>query len=441
MHQSTVMDGSAAGAVPRGARRNAAIGLITLSLFTGTAARYVLSPMQELVSADLGLGNHQIALLQGMALALPILLISIPLGRLVDRTNRTRLMIVLALICAAGSVLCALAQDFATAFIARMLVAGSVVAAQPASLSLVADLCEPSQRGRMITLTSLGQVAGSTVAYILAGMLLPWIPTVLPAGSALAGLAPWRLVLLMFAAVVLATAAALLCMREPVRREASADSSGDLRVTLRALWAYRRFLLPLVGGLVAVAMADAAAAIWAVPVLTRHFHQTPADFGVWMGLLNLGSGVVGAVLGGLSADFGQRRRGRGGVLLGAVVATVLSVPTALFPLMPDVAWFGVSLALLLTCGGCANIAATAAIMVVLPNQLRGICVSLVVAAGGMAAFGIAPLLVSIAAQLFGRDGDILVPLSCVGIITSILASAGFLRAMQVAGKANQQETI
>jgi hypothetical protein len=85
MQQSTALDGIAA--VPHGARRNAAIGLITLSLFTGTAARYALSPMQELVSADLGLGNHQIALLQGMALALPVALISIPLGRLAGATR------------------------------------------------------------------------------------------------------------------------------------------------------------------------------------------------------------------------------------------------------------------------------------------------------------------------------------------------------------------
>lgn len=438
MHQSTVLGGGCA--VPRGARRSAAIGLITLSLFTGTAARYVLSPMQELVSADLGLGNHQIALLQGMALALPILLVSIPLGRLVDRTRRTRLMIALALACAAGSVLCALAQNFATAFVARMLVAGSVVAAQPAALSLVADLCEPSQRGRMITLTSLGQVAGSTVAYILAGMLLPWIPTVMPSSGALAGLAPWRVVLLMFAAVVLATAAAMLCMREPQRREAGADSGGSLPVALRALWAYRRFLLPLIGGLVAVGMADAAAAIWAGPVLTRTFHQTPADFGVWMGLLNLGSGVVGAVLGGFGADIGQRRKGRAGVLIGAVVATVLSVPTALFPVMPDVAGFGVLLALLLTCGNCANIAATSAIMVVLPNELRGICLSLVIAAGGMAAYGIAPLLVSLAAQVFAHGADINVPLAAVGLITSICAAAAFVRAMQVAGNIHSQDS-
>lgn len=135
MTDSLAVPAPAAGAIataPRGSLRNAAIGLIALAVLTGTAARYVLSPMQELVRADLGLGlgDNQVALLQGMAIALPIVLISIPHGRLVDRTNRTRLLIMLALVCAAGSVLTALAHDFATAIVARMLVGAAVVAAQ-----------------------------------------------------------------------------------------------------------------------------------------------------------------------------------------------------------------------------------------------------------------------------------------------------------------------
>jgi MFS family permease len=423
---------ASAAAVPRGASRNAAIGLITLAVFTGTAARYVLSPMQELVGADLHLGDNQMALLQGMAIALPTALMSIPLGRLVDRTNRARLLVILALLCAAGSVLTALAHDFTIAFAARMLLCAAVVAAQPAALSLVADLTEPSERGRMITLTSLGQALGGTAAYILAGKLLAWLPGVIPADSALSAMAPWRLVQLMFAAAVLLATAALLFMREPVRREGGIGQSATLGEALRAMWGYRQFLLPLVGGMVTVGMADAAAGIWAVPVLTRTFHQAPADFGTWMGLLNLGSGMLGAVLGGVAADMGQRTRGHAGALLGAVLGAALSIPAALFPVMPDVTWFAVLLAVLLTAGACVNIAATSAIMVILPNQLRGICMSLVVAVIGLTAFGIAPLLVSLSAQAFAQGADLAVPLTWVGGITSVLATAAFVRAMRSA---------
>ena len=402
--------------------RHAALALITLALFTGTAARYALSPVQELARAELGLSDPQVALLQGLALALPAVLVSIPVGRLVDRARRNRLMAVLAAVCGAGSVLSALAQDFALLFAGRLLVGTAVVAAQPAALSLVADLTEPATRGRAIMATSLGQALGTAAAYWGAGWLLPGL-------EHLGALAPWRWLQLVFGAAVLATAVALLALREPPRREAGESFGGRLATALRGLWSYRRFLLPLVGGMVTVGMADAAAAIWAVPVLTRRHGLSPADFGSWMGAVNFGANLAGALLGGLAADLGQRGAGRSGVLRGAVLGAALSVPAALFPIMPSVAGFALLLALLLTAGGAVNIAATSALMVVLPNELRGIGMSLLIAVIGMAAFGLAPLLVSLTAPLLAH-ADIAVALAGVGVVTSLLATAAFVRAMR-----------
>jgi hypothetical protein len=57
-------------APPRVAVRHASIALITLAVLSGQAARYALSPMQELVKADLGLDDNHVALLQGMSIAL-----------------------------------------------------------------------------------------------------------------------------------------------------------------------------------------------------------------------------------------------------------------------------------------------------------------------------------------------------------------------------------
>jgi MFS family permease len=107
--------------------------------------------------------------------------------------------------------------------------------------------------------------------------------------------------------------------------------------------------------------------------------------------------------------------------------------------MPDVTWFAVLLAVLLASGACVNIAATSAIMVIVPNQLRGVCMSLVVAVIGMSAFGIAPLLVSLSAQAFAGGADLAVPLSWVGVVTSILATFAFLRAMRSARNINPTE--
>jgi MFS family permease len=417
---------------PRAAVRNASVGLIVLAVFTGSVARYLLAPMQELVRADLRLDDNHVALLQGMSIALPTALMSIPLGRLVDRANRTRLLIALAVLCAAGTWLTAFAQGFAPAFVARMLVAAAVIGAQPTSLSLVADLAPASARGRMITLVSIGQALGGSLAYALAAPLMHWLPLAMASSSTLAHMAPWRLAQLAIGVAVLVATLPLLSMREPARTESGAAQGGSLREALRELASYRRFLLPLTGGMMTVGMADAAAAIWAVPVLTRGFHQRPEDFGAWMGLLSFVANVLGALLGGLMADWGQRKRGRAGALLGAAIGAALSVPAAFYPLMPGVTSFAWAMGLFLTCGAWVSIAAISSVMVILPNELRGTFSALLVAAIGMTAYGVAPLLVSFGAHLVGRNGDIAVSLTVVGVATSVLGTLSFVAAMRAA---------
>ncbi|MFL6697214.1 MAG: MFS transporter [Vitreoscilla sp.] len=426
------MTASASTAAPRAGLRHAAILLVTLAVLSGSAARYVLSPMQELVKADLGLDDNHVALLQGMAIALPTTLMSIPLGRLVDRTNRAGLLVVLALACALGSVMMAFAPGFAAAFVARMLVGAAVIAAQPTALSLVADLTEASERGRMITLVSVGQALGGSLGYAMAGPLLKWLPAGLASVGVVSSMAPWRLVLSAAAAVVLAATVPLLFLREPDRREVGAASNSSLRAALRELSSYRRFLLPLAGGMVTVGMADAAAAIWAVPVLTRNFHQKPEDFGAWLGLLNLVANILGAVLGGWMADWGQRRGGRAGALLGALMGAALAVPAAFYPVMPNVAMFAWAMGLFLTCGAWVSIAAISSVMVVLPNELRGTFVCVLVAAIGMTAYGIAPLLVSFGAHAGDGHADIALSLTVVGLATSVLGTLSFVAALRAA---------
>ncbi len=419
-------------AAPRTGMRHAAILLVTLAVLAGSAARYVLSPMQELVRADLGLDDNHVALLQGMSIALPTALLSIPLGRLVDRTHRARLLVLLAVACAAGSLLTAVASGFAAAFCARMLVGAAVIAAQPTALSLVADLTAPTERGRMITLVSVGQALGGSLGYAMAGPLLKWLPAGLAAAGVASSMAPWRLVLLAACAGVIASTVALLFLREPERREIGAASGASLRAALRELSSYRGFLLPLAGGMVTVGMADAAAAIWAVPVLTRGFHQKPEDFGAWLGLVNLVANFAGAVLGGWMADWGQRRGGRAGALLGALMGAALSIPAAFYPVMPDVTSFALAMGLFLTCGAWVSIAALSSVMVVLPNELRGTFIGVLVAAIGLTAYGIAPLLVSLGARAVDRHASIAVSLTAVGLASSVMGTLSFVAALRAA---------
>src|SRR3546814_4634469 len=99
-----------------------------------------------------------------------------------------------------------------------------------------------------------------------------------------------------------------LLLREPERREVEASPIAPFRIVAAELWSRRAFLGPLFAGQVAVVMADVAATVWVAPVLSRDFGLQPQQFAGWVGALMFGTGVAGAVLGGLSADMGQKSR-------------------------------------------------------------------------------------------------------------------------------------
>jgi len=411
-------------------RATVSTALVILSIFISTAARQVLSPLQELVKDDLGLSDNQVALLQGLALALPLILLSFPLGRLVDRWNRSRLLFGFALCCALGSFLTAFAQSYATIFATRMLVGLSFAGVFMTALSLISDLSSAGSRGRYVMLLYLGQVFGAAACFVLVGALVGWLPTVIPASWGLTALAPWRLVQIVFALAILGGALSILFVREPDGGEVGNAFQGDTRAALRELWGYRRVLLPLLIGMATINMADSASEIWAVPVLTRTFHQQPADFGTWMGLIALCAGIGCALAGGFLSDFGQRIAGRGGILIGAILGAAISIPAAFYPLMPNVQAFAVLLAIFLVAGSCNGTAGTAAVALLMPNELRGITTAIFGTISMLVAYGIAPLLVSLTAGGLGFGADIGVPLATIGCITSVIGTIAFLVAMR-----------
>jgi MFS family permease len=179
-----------------------------------------------------------------------------------------------------------------------------------------------------------------------------------------------------------------------------------------------------------VVMADAAAGIWVSPVLSRNFHLQPDQFAGWMGTLLFGSGVVGAIVGGLSADRGQKSGRRGGLLIGAIVAAAVGVPAALFPIMPSVPLFGVAVGLLVTCGAVTGVVTSVALTVLIPNELRGLCIGAFIAIAGLIGYGLAPTLVAAASGMLGGEAHLAQGLAIVGVVTSAISVVAFTMAMR-----------
>lgn len=414
--------------------------ILALIMATGFTAMGSFGVVQEGAKAELHLSDTALGLIQGLGAAIPLVVFSIPIGIMVDRAHRVRLIAAMAILWTLGTALTALAPNVPLLFIARMLTGIGTTGALTAALSLGADLCAAPQRGRALLIVNLGKSLGVAAAFGLSGWLYGrFVGAEMPAWLGTGQ--PWRsthLALALLSATLLVPIAAL---REPERRDVEAGPRAPFATLARELLARWRFLVPLFAGQVAVVMADVAAGVWIAPVLSRGFHQQPQEFGAWLGAVVFGAGLLGAVLGGLSADWGQRSGRQGGLLIGAVVAAGLGIPAALFPILPTVAGVGVALGVLIACGAVTGLVISVALTVYIPNELRGLCIGAFIAVAGLLGYGLAPPLVGWVSTLLGGESHLAMALALVGVVVSTISFATFIAAMRNAPRPVEHQPV
>lgn len=406
-------------------RHLGALTLLAVTIASGGALRILFSPLQELAKHEMGLSDLQLSLAQGLAASIPIAIFAIPIGRLVDRSNRVRLLLALAAVSGLGTLLTAVARNFEWLFVARMLAGLGAVCAIPVAISIAADLSSIERRGRAILLLSLGQAIGVALGFALGGWLVGAI-----AGSQgdWFGLSAWRAVHLVFGAGALMLVLLLLLLREPERHEMGNVIHPSLSRVFGELWSRRAYLAPLFVGQVSVVMADVAAGIWAAPVLTRDHGLRPEQFAGWIGLAVLVPGVAGSIVGGIAADYGLRSGHRGGALYGAIIACLISIPAAFFPLAASLEGFALALAVFLLCGAVTGLITATVIATIIPNELRGVCLSAFVVVSSVIGMGIAPTVVSLVSDALGGESHLASALAGTGVVISTASMLAFMLA-------------
>lgn len=402
--------------------------LVSLAMLVGFTMLQSFGIMAESAKREMGLSDTDLAIVQGVSAAIPLVLFSIPIGIWVDRWNRVAILIIMALGWTLGTVITAAAPSTGILFVGRMLTAIGTTGGLTAVLSLASDYCRPEQRGRAIVVPNIAKTAGVAAGFTISGVLLGAI-----AGQQLPNLfevSDWRGAQWFLAIGSAVFILPLLLLREPARHEVEAEPGAPIRVVLGELKARRAWIIPLFIGQTSVVMADAAAAIWVSPVLERSYDLQPADFAGWVGAIVLLTGIIGSIIGGVVADMGQSSKVRGGLMIGAIVAAALGVPTALFPIMPGVGSFAVAFFILTLAGNVTAMVASVALTVWLPNELRGLAIGAFIAVAGLIGFGIAPSLVTLVSGLMGGEGHLAPALATVGVAVSIVSVIGFWLAMK-----------
>jgi predicted MFS family arabinose efflux permease len=389
--------------------------LLTVAVTAAAYARTGVSPLQETMRAVLALSDNQMALLQGPAMSLPLVVAAIPLGLLIDRYSRVRLVFAFTVVDAVGSVLTGLASSFRFLLVGRCLVGFAALAINPVALSLLADFYPPAQRGRATMVIAIGQVGGMSAAFALGGALLA------AAGSAPNG---WRWTMLWLTVPLALVIFAMVAMREPPRTGLAIENP-SLRQAWAELWVYRATIAPVLVGAILAEIALGAPLIWAAPALSRSFGLAPDRIGAIMGMGLMVSGILGPIAGGTLADLCQRTGGSRRTMFGLSGLALVSTPAGLFAVMPGVASASVLLVMFLTIVSAMCVMGTTLFTVVIPNELRGVCMAAFAALCVVCAIGLAPLTVSVLSGAIGGPAMIGKALALVGVTTSVLAAATF----------------
>ncbi len=257
--------------------------------------RQILGILAPSIKADLHLTDTQLGALGGLAFALLYSTLAIPLAWLADRTSRSWVITVSLAVWSGFTALCGFAGSFWQLFWCRLGVGVGEAGGVAPSYALIADYFPAGQRGRALSIYSLGIPLGSAAGVMLGG----WIATAID----------WRTAFIVVgvAGIVIAPLFRLV-VREPARPAAAAGAEPIGRVF--AILAAKPSFWLLSFGAASSSMLGYGLAFWLPSLLARSFGLDLVGIGRFYGALLLIGGVAGVLLGGFVGDrLGARDRG------------------------------------------------------------------------------------------------------------------------------------
>jgi MFS family permease len=254
-----------------------------------------------------------------MAFTLIYAIVGVPLGRLADRTSRTRILSAGVALWSLLTAASGLTWDYTSMFVTRLGVGVGEASCAPAANSLVGDLFPPRQRARAISIFMLGLPIGIFLSNAISG----WLTSAVG----------WRSAFYVACIPGLLCAVAVLLIHEPARGSSerqNSPSSAAIARPQRPGSPYRIVLgTPTIVWIIvsgALHNFNMYATNSFLPGLIKLRHgMSDRNAGLIAGVVLGAVGVVGMLGGGWLADVVQRSRPNGRLLV-ASAAMFLSTP-------------------------------------------------------------------------------------------------------------------
>jgi ACDE family multidrug resistance protein len=155
-------------------RGRAVVAIAVAAVTIDTALLGLIAPLLPEIEQRTGASEGALGA-SFAAYAVPVVILSLPLGRLADSVGRRGLLIAGLLLAAAGSGVIAASESLGLLMLGRLIQGAGSAASWIAALALVSDLARPGQRGEAIGValaaTGAGSIAGPALGGVTADLL------------------------------------------------------------------------------------------------------------------------------------------------------------------------------------------------------------------------------------------------------------------------------
>jgi len=184
---SELGDPGPAGGLPTGPRRRPAVLIAVVAMGLDSALLGLIAPLLPVIERRTGAGEFELGLALA-AYAIPILFVSLPLGRLADSVGRRPVLVAGLLLIAVGSAVIAASTSLLPLIVGRGVQGVGSAASWIAALALISDFAPREKKGEAIgfalAATSVGAIAGPAIGGLTGDSISFEFPFLLVAGLA-----------------------------------------------------------------------------------------------------------------------------------------------------------------------------------------------------------------------------------------------------------------
>lgn len=263
--------------------------------------RQILVILQESIKAELDLSDKQLGLLSGFTFAVFYVVCGIPIARWADRYNRVNIVAVSITIWSGMTALSGFAGSYLQLLAARIGVGVGEAGASPPSHSVISDYFPHAERGRAMSVYSMGIYIGILVGFLAGG----WIDQYFG----------WRTAFLVVGLPgILLAIIVKLTLREPPRGQMDEGDHTDVPEShiitdVKRLWALRSFRYAALGAGFNAFLGYGSLNF--MPSFAIRLYDVPVGLvGTWLALIAGIAGATGVYVGGYLGDHLGKRDDR-----------------------------------------------------------------------------------------------------------------------------------